>query len=76
MPLLPSEAAASWTLPSWPQTIWVAEDITMISMYTTTAGKASGASSRSSSAAADAKRRAPPPPPESSASSRPSTAPA
>jgi len=32
MPLLPREAAASWTLPSWPHTICVVDDMTMMSM--------------------------------------------
>jgi hypothetical protein len=74
MPLLPREAAASWTLPSCPQKICVADDMTMMSMYTTTAGAASGVRSRSSSAAAAAMRRGHGSTPESNASRRPSTA--
>jgi len=52
MPLLPREAAVSWTLPRWPQKICVDDVVAMASMYTATAGAASGVSSRSSSAAA------------------------
>jgi hypothetical protein len=56
MPLLPREAAASWTLPTCPQKIFVADDMTMMSMYTTTAGAASGVRSRSRHAAGPRQR--------------------
>ena len=34
MPLLPREAAVSWTLPRWPQKICVDDVVAMASMYT------------------------------------------